>query len=245
MPSTGLGNRKALTPRTGKAPRRSLPAAAKLIEAESFSGDSSLVSSPDILTTKLHEKVKQKAQNKAIAKKENNEKSFNERLAEAAHSKRPVEKQKTSSTSTSTNTNTAASSTSHYGQQKTSASLALQAGRSKLSLEEFKASSESIANTSISSKNYASSFKAKPISNPSVGPQSTYYDASSITNRSWNEPSLHNSTASGNSFHNSNNNSFDSNSELIQEQLNNVRTFKFIAAHTHSPLFSYGAITRP
>lgn len=55
---TGIGSRKVLTPRSSKVPRRSLPAQAKLIEAASFDSFDDQPSSPDIMTTKLHEKVK-------------------------------------------------------------------------------------------------------------------------------------------------------------------------------------------
>ena len=55
---TGIGSRKVLTPRSTKAPRRSLPPQAKLIEAISFDSIDSQPSSPDIMTTKLHEKVR-------------------------------------------------------------------------------------------------------------------------------------------------------------------------------------------
>lgn len=54
---TGIGSRKVLTPRSSKVPRRSLPAQAKLIEAASFDSFDSQPSSPDIMTTKLQEKV--------------------------------------------------------------------------------------------------------------------------------------------------------------------------------------------
>lgn len=67
---TGLGSRKVLTPRSTKAPRRSLPPQAKLIEAASFDSLDSQPSSPDIMTTKLMEKVKKNnsANNKSANK---------------------------------------------------------------------------------------------------------------------------------------------------------------------------------
>lgn len=55
---TGIGSRKVLTPRSSKNPRRSLPHQAKLIEAASFESFDDQPSSPDIMTTKLMEKVK-------------------------------------------------------------------------------------------------------------------------------------------------------------------------------------------
>lgn len=57
---TGLGSRKVLTPKSSKAPRRSLPPQAKLIEAASFESVEDVPSSPDIMTQKLAEKVKEK-----------------------------------------------------------------------------------------------------------------------------------------------------------------------------------------
>ena len=57
---TGLGSRKVLTPRSSKAPRRSLPPQARLVEAASFESVEDVPSSPDIMTQKLHEKVKEK-----------------------------------------------------------------------------------------------------------------------------------------------------------------------------------------
>ena len=104
-----------MTPRSSKAPRRSLPPTAKLIEAESLSPGAS---SPDIMTTKLHEKVKatQLAKHKPSSKKENfaaprsQAISFNDRLNAAAASSNRLE---------------------------------AQAGRSKLSLEEVHVASDS------------------------------------------------------------------------------------------------------
>ena len=60
---TGIGSRKVLTPRSVKVPRRSLPPQSKLLEAVSFDSISDdnfdqLPSSPDIMTTKLQEKIK-------------------------------------------------------------------------------------------------------------------------------------------------------------------------------------------
>ncbi len=62
-----------LTPRTDRAPRRSLPPHTKLIEAESMESLGT-PSSPDIMTTKLQEKVKMK---KKVE-------TFNDRLASVA-----------------------------------------------------------------------------------------------------------------------------------------------------------------
>jgi hypothetical protein len=62
MPA-GIGSRKVLTPRSSKNPRRSLPPQAKLIEAASFESFDDQPSSPDIMTTKLMEKVKNNAKN--------------------------------------------------------------------------------------------------------------------------------------------------------------------------------------
>ena len=59
---TGLGSRKVLTPKSSKAPRRSLPPQAKLIEAASFESIEDVPSSPDIMTQKLQEKVKERKQ---------------------------------------------------------------------------------------------------------------------------------------------------------------------------------------
>lgn len=61
---TGIGSRKVLTPRSSKNPRRSLPPQAKLIEAASFESFDEQPSSPDIMTTKLMEKVKNNEKNK-------------------------------------------------------------------------------------------------------------------------------------------------------------------------------------
>ena len=56
--ATGIGNRKVLTPRSSNNPRRSLPPQAKLVEAASFESFEEQPSSPDIMTTKLMEKVR-------------------------------------------------------------------------------------------------------------------------------------------------------------------------------------------
>ena len=64
---TGIGSRKVLTPRSSKNPRRSLPPQAKLIEAVSFESFDEQPSSPDIMTTKLLEKVKNNEKNRNAA----------------------------------------------------------------------------------------------------------------------------------------------------------------------------------
>ena len=60
---TGIGSRKVLTPRSSKNPRRSLPPQAKLVEAASFESFDEQPSSPDIMTTKLMEKVNKNKDN--------------------------------------------------------------------------------------------------------------------------------------------------------------------------------------
>lgn len=72
---TGIGSRKVLTPRSSKVPRRSLPAQAKLIEAASFDSFDSQPSSPDIMTTKLQEKVNKNNINNNNNRNNNKDKS--------------------------------------------------------------------------------------------------------------------------------------------------------------------------
>lgn len=65
----GLGSRKVLTPKSSKAPRRSLPPQAKLVEAASFESIENIPSSPDIMTQKLQEKVRERKQTNSSSKK--------------------------------------------------------------------------------------------------------------------------------------------------------------------------------
>lgn len=236
---TGLGNRKVLTPRSSKAPRKSLPQHARLIEAESLSSlTGGEPSSPDILTTKLHEKMKKPPAhlNKTNAGARTGASRQPEReamggLTADAHkvpvsrgNDVPIDKKKQQPPHQPT------SFADRLATASGSNALSLNAGRSRLSVEEFKAPSSSEPDYAEQPSHVRREPHYAPNTDSGNGrgnnfdrwSSSTAFNASIDANKTHNHPSGSGYHGYGGHNHNDHSNSSGDSMELLQEQLGNV-----------------------